>query len=157
MSRYMSLNDVPSIEPYTDRVEVPEFGFDAETEEPLSVIVRSLTLHEHNVLYKQAWELNVVQTEDDGVKPSIKAREEYDEATIVTGWCAIDEDENLVFGVDKEDAVERVKALHVDYREAIRRIHRRCLELSGLREEKTDKKEKPIITPDKAVERAEKN
>lgn len=139
----LTLREVPAPTQASEEVVVQEFGTDEESGEPFAVLVRGLTAYEWDLLMARAWRID---PSDNGADPTLSLKDDYNEACLVAAWCSYDDDGRLVFGVDPDDAEARVRALPVQYRPAIRRIHKRVLELSGVA-----RGERP------ALEEAEKN
>ncbi len=88
---------------------------------------------------------------------SLIFRNDYDEACHVAGWCSLDDDRKLVFGVDKEDAVDRVMRLPYKYRKAITRIHAAVMELTGIREAEDSEGKSKTPSEEQLIAEAKKN
>ena len=163
MSKSLTLKTLSVDLPEVSRIPVPEFG-DGEDGEPMEVNVRALTIFEYNSLMRSAFTLTRgaqqqkksghwrnrrtrTKTKKESSEDSqdtgngnmgFALRVDYDEQCLVAAWCTLDDDGKLVFGVDTDDAFERVKTLPYGYRPAIQRIHREALVLSRIVEEDED-------------------
>ena len=134
--RSLRLDDVP--DPLSnfdlsnfEEVPVPEMGIDEDGEagsEELVVLVRAMSVFEWDQLMRSAW--TTTETEN-GETPGLKLKQDYNELCLVAAMCSYDDQGNLVFGVDIQDANERLKNLHRKYRPALQRIHKKALEMSG--------------------------
>jgi antitoxin component YwqK of YwqJK toxin-antitoxin module len=125
MTRFLSLEQVPDPVGRFEFVETPEFGND-ESGDPLGVNAHEMTVHKKNVLSSFA---NKFYEENGELKT--KQSLEHDSACIIAAICSYDDNGNLVFGVDYEDAIGRVEALPEKYRPAVFRIMTTVLKLTA--------------------------
>ncbi len=148
-TKKLTLADVPDISDGDNQiVSVPSFG-------DFEVTVRPLTVYEYNTIIRRrvTFFLPANENGDESVaEPQFKFRDDFDEACLVAAWCSLDPAGELVFGIDRDDAEQRVRNLHHRHREDIRTIHRKVADLSEIAET-------PAGTPDSKspVEDAVKN
>ena len=173
MSQSLSLKTLKVDLPEVARVEVPEFGM-GEDDKPIEVNVRALTVFEYNSLMRSAFTLtqrgaqqgksknwrtrrtrkadkeSSEDSQDTGNgQMGFALRVDYDEQCLVAAWCTLDDEGDLVFGINADAALQRVKGLSFSYRPAIERIHRKALVLSHIVEE--DEKGEAIELSDKEI------
>ena len=140
----LSFEDVPQEDPtIIEDVDVHEFGVDEADGEPFTARVRSLTVSEWELLIKGSLDLRAMRSED-GTKPEIILRDDFDDACLVAAWCTIDDDNKPVFGRNKREAERRVRALPHKYYGAIQRIHQAALRASNITKGEDEQSETQI-------------
>lgn len=120
---FLTLQSIPELVMTHEEVALPEFGED-ENGEAFVVYVRPLTVLTNNLLTKY---MNTFTINEDG-NLDRKVNRDRDEPCIIAALHTYDGDGNLVFGVDYEDAINRVESLPPAYRPAIYRISQSAIE-----------------------------
>lgn len=119
----LKLKDVP--DPIGNQVTVVDvsawLGYaDKEEKDPFTVTVRPLTVAKKNTLQSIAnrFEKSIDAKTGEETYHMIPNLE-HDSSCIIAALCCYDDDGNLTFGVDEQDAVKRVEGLDKEYRPMI--------------------------------------
>lgn len=115
----LNLKQVPDPVQKYESVDVSEwFGSDEETGEPFTLNVYPLTVTRRGILTQRLFK----HTRGDDGRIHTEIDPGADSSVIVTAICSYDSDGDLVFGVDYEDAIQRVGSLPDRYREMVIRV-----------------------------------
>lgn len=125
--RKLDLEFVQAIAPGHEPVvvDVPEFG------EGMTVNVRPLTVADHMLLSALSWKRGrdgAIELKDDAERRAVWL-------PAVAALAAVDDDNALVFGLTRAEAVARTSSLPRKFIPAVERIAAAAIELSGLADE----------------------
>lgn len=144
----LSLKYVPDPVQEYEVVDVPEFGTDDDGND-WQVNAYPMTAATQSVYTLYISKFEVIEDED-GQKTDerLYAGVNLSRSSMcaLAALCSRDDEGELVFGVDYQDAITRVESLHKRYYPAISRIALTVLRLS-----------KDTLNPEKGVKAAEKN
>lgn len=114
----LRLQNVPDPVNEFEVVDVSQW-FGGDGDEPFTVNVYPLTVRDKNKLTQLTNNFERVTAKDGTVKIAAVPNARHDPSSVIAALCCRDDDRNLVFGVDEDDAIARVEGLPERYRPMI--------------------------------------
>lgn len=114
-----------------EEVDVSQWFGEDENGDPYTINVFPLTVFKKNLLQKTVNDYEKITkpdgTETIGLVPNMR----HDASCVIAAICSYDDDEQLVFGIDYQDAIERVEAMPEKYRMMVLALSSAAIKLTG--------------------------